>query len=317
MFRKIQVKVRGRRGLQVRARKGYYAPSEKPAAAPKQGVDAAFQEALDSPYEVDDIPLRMTHFVREETVLDRARVFVSTEVDVRTLGFEETDGRAMAALHYLLVLAHRETGETFRYDQTVELKLPPAEREEMARSWLPIVRDFELGPGKYQAKIVVRDKATGRVGTVVHEIEVPDLASFRASTPILSDHRETTQDGAPGDRLAILARRDFPQGASLFCQVEVYGATRLEESNMPRVTMGYEVRTSEGAAYTRDRPTLIVPTSQGTLSRLIGFSLEAATPGDYELLLRIKDELSGKALELHEPFSVSAPLPAPPAPNEK
>ena len=188
----------------------------------------------------------MTHFVREETLLDKARVFVSTEVDVRSLGFEETDGRATGALQFLLVVAHRETGETLplRPDGGAEAD-PPAEREELARTWLPIVREFELGPGKYQAKIVVRDKATGRVGTVVHEIEVPDLASFRVSTPILSDVRETAPDGAPGDRLAILARRDFPQGASLFCQFEVYGATRLEDSNCPRVTMGYEVRTSE------------------------------------------------------------------------
>jgi len=83
------------------------------------------------------------------------------------------------------------------------------------------------------------------------------------------------------------------------------------------VTMGYEVRASDGAVYTRDRPSLIAPTAQGTLSRLIGFSLEGATPGDYEIVLRFKDELSGKALELHESFSVSAPLPAPPAPTEK
>ncbi len=187
----------------------------------------------------------------------------------------------------------------------------------MVRTWLPIVRDFELGPGKYLAKIVVRDKATGRVGTVAHEIEVPDLASFRVSTPILSDHLQTAQDSAGGDQVAIVARRDFPRSASLFCQFEVYGATRLEASNMPRVTMGYEVRASDGSIYTRDRPSLIAPTSQGTVSRLIGFPLEAATPGDYELVLRFKDELSGRTLELREPFSVSAPLPAPPAPNEK
>ena len=317
-FRKIQVKVPGRRGIQVRARKGYYAPSDQqPSPKPKRAVDAAFQEALDSPYEVDDIPLRMTHFVREETLLGKARVFVATDVDIRRLGFEETDGRAMGTLQYLLVVGHRESGETFRYDQTVELKLPPADREDMGRTWLPIVRDFELGPGAYQAKVVVRDKSTGRMGTVVHTLEVPDLVEFRVSTPILSDVRESSENGEPGDRLAILARRDFPQGASLFCQFEVYGATREEDSRKPRVSMGYEVRTSEGAVYTRDRPSLIVPTSQGTISRLIGFSLEGAAPGDYEIVLRFKDELSGKTLELHEPFSVGAPLPAPPAPNGK
>jgi hypothetical protein len=242
---------------------------------------------------------------------------VSTEVDVRELAFEERQGQATAALQFLLVAVQRERGEFSRYDQTLDLTLTPAEREEMARAWLPIVRDFELGPGKYEAKIVVRDKATGRVGTVVHELEVPELTPFRVSTPVLSDVRETTPEGAPGDRLAILARRDFPQGASLFCQFEVYGATRLEESGMPRVSMGYEVRTSEGAVYTRDRPSLIAPTPQGTLSRLIGFSLEGAAPGDYALVLALKDELSGKTLELREPFRVSAPPLAAPAPSER
>ena len=76
-FRKIEVKVRGRRGLEVRARKGYYAPSDpaRRARRPRPGTDPVFQAALDSPYELEDIPLRMTHVVREETTLDRgARV---------------------------------------------------------------------------------------------------------------------------------------------------------------------------------------------------------------------------------------------------
>ena len=46
------------------------------------------------------------------------------------------------------------------------------------------------------------------------------------------------------------------------------------------------------------------------MSRLIGFPLRAATPGDYDLVMKVKDEFSGKTLELHEPFSVS---PVPPA----
>ena len=40
-FRKISVKVPGRKGIEVRARKGYYAPSEtgKTALTPKPGQD--------------------------------------------------------------------------------------------------------------------------------------------------------------------------------------------------------------------------------------------------------------------------------------
>lgn len=315
-FRKIQVKVRAGKGVQIRSRKGYYAPSDRETAlSPKPG-DPVFQRALDSPYEEDDVPLRMTHFVREETpLLGRARVLVAVEVDIRSLGFQEEDGRSMGALQFLLVAANRETGEFFRYDEKVDLKLPPADRERLVRTWLPIVREFGLVAGRYQAKIVVRDKATGRIGTVVHEFAVPDLGQFRVTTPVLSDVRDT-EDGGTGDGLAILARRDFPQGTSLFCQFHVYGATRLETSRMPRVSMGYQVRRTDGTLYTQDTPSIINPTPDGSLSRQIGFSLEDATPGEYEIVMRVKDELSGKSLELHEPFSVSAPLPpAPPVPS--
>jgi hypothetical protein len=84
---------------------------------------------------------------------------------------------------------------------------------------------------------------------------------------------------------------------------------------MPRVSMGYEVRRSDGALYTLDKPSLITPTPQGTLSRLIGFSLQDALPGDYEMVMTFKDELSGKRLVLREPFSVSARLAADPGPT--
>jgi hypothetical protein len=125
--------------------------------------------------------------------------------------------------------------------------------------------------------------------------------------------REESGAGGTGGRLAILARRDFARGASLFCQFDVYGATKLEESGMPRVSMGYEVRRSDGTLYTQDTPSLINPTSAGSLSRMIGFSLEDAAPGDYEIVMRVRDELSGKSLEVHEPFSVTAPPASVPA----
>jgi len=292
----------------VRARKGYYAPSGSAAApAARPGTDPAFQTALDSPYELEDVPLRMTHYVRDETSLDRARVFLAAEVDVRRLGLQEKEGTSQGALQCLMVAVQRDGGPSFRFDQTLELALPPEVREQLSRSWLPVVHEFELPTGRYRSKMVVRDKASGRMGTVIHDFVVPDLKPFRVSTPVLSDVREVTEAGTPGDRLAILARRDFPQGGTLFCQFEVYRAVKEETSGMPRVSMGYEVRRSDGTLLTRDAPTLIRPAPDGALSRMIGLSLESATPGDYELVMRVKDEFSGKALELHEPFHVSSP----------
>ncbi len=76
------------------------------------------------------------------------------------------------------------------------------------------MRDFELKSGDYQAKIVVRDTRTGRVGTVIHEFDVPPLDELRVSTPVLSDTRAPSPatEGVPGGMLAVVARREFALG---------------------------------------------------------------------------------------------------------
>jgi len=314
-FRKIQVKLASGKGRELRARKGYFAPSEsgKSALTAKKGVDPEIQGALDSPWAIDGIPLRMTHFVGDEKTLGKAAVLVTTEVDIRGLGFEEKEGRSLADLQFLLVVAHRASGEFFRYDQGVSMKLQPASRERHSRFWLPITRDFELKSGDYQAKIVVRDTRSKRIGTVIHEFEVPPLGTLRASTPVLSDTQQSPNaaiaEGLPGGRLVPLARREFATGSDLLCQFDVYGAKPDETTGMPRVVQGYLVRRADGSILTGMEPSVISPTSLGKLTRLFGFRLVDAAPGEYEILMTIRDELAGQSMEILEPFTVGPPLP--------
>ena len=307
-FRKIQVKVPAGKGYQVRARKGYYAPLEgRNALQRKPGsTDPDIQSALDSPFDVTEIPLRMTAYVFDETILGKANVAIVTEAQVRDFAFKEEGGRFRDDLEFLLVAAHRETGEFFRYDQKVEMKLLPATRDKLV--WYTLTRDFELAPGGYQAKIVVRDKNSGRIGTLVHEFEVPPLGPFRVSTPILSD---TLQPLPPGEKKGtpqptLLARRSFAPGAMLLAQFEVYGAAKEKGSGMPRVTAGYQIRRNDGTVVTRVDPTPIQPTSLGRVLRMVGTKLDDSPPGDYEIVLSLKDEVAGKTLEIKEPFSVAA-----------
>jgi VWFA-related protein len=317
-FRKIEVKLALPKGREVRARKGYFAPSDsgKTAFAPKKGVDPEVQSALDSPWAIDAIPLRMTAFIGDEKSLGKAAVLVTTEVDIRGLQFEEKEGRNLADLQFLLVVAHRASGEFFRYDQGISMKLQPATRDRLNRFWYPITRDFELKSGDYQAKIVVRDTRTKRVGTVIHEFEVPQLGTLRSSTPVLSDTPQSPNavvaEGLPGGRLVALARREFATGSSLLCQFEVYGAKVDDKTGMPRVLQGYVVRRSDGSVLTATEPSMINPTSLGKLTRMFGFRLADAPQGDYEILMTIRDELAGQSMEIREPFVVGPPLPEQP-----
>jgi len=317
-FRKIQVKLANGKGLQVRARKGYYAPGDtgKGAMAPKKGVDPVIQSALDSPWAEDAIPLRMTHFIGDERTLGKAAVLVTTEVDIRALDFEEKEGRSLADLQFLLVVAHRESGEYFRYDQGVSMKLQPSTRDRYNRTWYPIVRDFELKSGDYQAKIVVRDTRSRRVGTVIHEFEIPRLDELRVSTPVISDTRgpAPAAEGVPGGILSVLARREFGTGSDLLCQFEVYGAKKDEKTGLPRVTHGYVVTRPDGTVLTGLAPSVINPTSLGQVMRTFGFRLTDAPLGDYEIVMTIRDDIAGRSFEMREPFRVVEPMPALAAP---
>jgi VWFA-related protein len=333
-FRKIQVKLAPgteKKGLQVRARKGYYAPSDNAKSAlNKKGsnTDPALQAAVDSPFDRSDVPLRMTSYVFDETLLGKSQTLVAADIDIRELSFEEKEGRFVDTLEFMLVVAHRESGEFFRYDQKVDLRMQAATRKKFEQSWFPIIRDFELKPGLYQAKIVVRDKNSQRIGTLTHEFEVPDPARFRISSPILSDVLQPPREGEPNRRPApaMLARRNFAGGAGgvLYCSFDVYGAQKDAKTGMPNVAMGYVVKRADGSTVTRIDPTPIRPTSLGKVSRLVGVGLDQFEPGDYEFILQVEDKLSGRAIDQREAFTIgertsppptaAAPPPAEPAP---
>jgi hypothetical protein len=288
-FRKIEVKLTDprRKGLAVRARRGYYAPSDTDAVRPPASPSAAsaappeILQALDSPFTRADVPLRVSAFSFDEAMFDRLNVTVAAEVDVRELVFKEEEGRLKDSVAVVIEAQHRETGEYYRYDQ------------------------FQLPPGGYQVKVVVRDLGSGRVGSVVHEFEVPAAGSFRVSTPVLSDTLDSGEGGAK--RPVLQVRRGFSRDALLYCQFAVYGAAREEKGSLaPHVRAGYEVRRADGTLFKRSAPTLINPTSVGALLRLNGISLKGAAPGEYELVLTVQDELAGKSVEIREPFEIEA-----------
>jgi VWFA-related protein len=315
-FRKIQVKVPGRKGINIRARKGYYAPlDEKVDPKKPPSVDPDIQAALDSPYQEQAVALRTTSYVFDETLLGKASALIAADVDVSKFAYVEKDGRFQDTIDYLIVVAHRETGEFFRYDQRIEMNLLPATRERLAANWFPVVRDFELAPGGYQAKIVVRDHNSGRIGTVIHEFEVADLAQFRTSTPVISDSVQQDTENKNTPHPVLMVRRSFAPGSTLFASFEVYGAAKEKPTGMPKVSAGYVLRRPDGTEVVQVAPSRINPTSLGKLSRIVGTRLPADASGEMEFVLTVKDEISGKTLEVKEPFTVAgnpvAPAPAP------
>src|SRR6202008_515670 len=138
-FRKISVKLPGKKGLTIRARKGYFAALEGKTVPTKKtdNADPAIQAALDSPYQEQGVPIRTTSYVFDETLLGKASAVIAADVDVSKFASQEKDGRFQDTLDFLIVVAHRETGEFFRYDQKIEMNLMPATKERLAPPGVP------------------------------------------------------------------------------------------------------------------------------------------------------------------------------------
>jgi len=301
-FRKIEVRVR-RPGAIVRARRGYFAPSDVPdatVAKTSSRTDPQIQYGLDAPTPLDGIPLRMTAYVLEQTSLGRAKVLVAADADVSKVEFTETEGRLLGALDTLAVAARRETADVFRNDQKVDLERKPG--PVASPSWYTIVREFELPAGGYQAKLVVRDTTSKRMGTVSHEFVVPPLDALRISSPILTDTVQVPPGGAPS--AVILARRTFDPAKPFFCRFDVHGADTDPATRMPRVKAGHVLRRADGSVLSRSDPTEIAPTSLGGVSRLMQIPLTGMAPGEYQLELLVEDALSGRERKVVEPFTL-------------
>lgn len=305
-YRRIEVRLAAGRGkgVKVRARRGYYAPRDGGPVV-KPAADPAIARALDSPFERREVPLRVAAYSFDEGVLEKSIVVVATEIDVRDVAFRSEEGRLKGELAFLLEAQHRETGEVYYDDQKIEMALLPETRQSLGRTGYLFTRELTLPQGGYQVKVVVRDLGTGRIGSVTHDFEVPDPAALHISSPILADTLEQrAADDARPPRPVLQVRRTFAPGARLYVQYVVLGAAKDPSTRMPKVSGGYEIRRADGWILKAAAPTPIRPTSLGALMRLQGIALAGATPGDYELVLRARDEIAGRTVEAREPFEI-------------
>jgi VWFA-related protein len=306
-YRKISVSV-SRKNVQVRARKGYYAPepSGKRRRDPEEKTDPALpvlQRALDAPFSLDGIRLRASAYVLDNASPTQANVVVATDIDIRDLAFDHLNDRYVDRVSFLVVLLNMQSGERFRSNQKIEMRLLKKTREGFERTWYPVITDLQVPAGPYQAKVVVVDENNSRVGSVAHEFGVPETSGWRVSTPVLSDTLALRKEGS-APRPIPLARRSFQAQGRLFCQFAVYGAATRENGGGGEVVAGFVLQDAGGREIFRGEPAAIQPDSSGGLTRIIGLPLNGLAPGEYSLLLTIEDRVSAKRYERSEPLTI-------------
>jgi hypothetical protein len=162
-----------------------------------------------------------------------------------------------------------------------------------------------MEPGDHRARLVV--ESGGRVGSVTADFMVPDFTEERLSTPILSDQLVV---GQAERRVMPVVRRDFPASSTLHAWVELHGAAVDSETGGPRATAGFSVRSADGREWASGAPAAM-NLEAGKPTRLVSLPLAEAPPGESEIVVTVRDEVSGRTLEAREPFRVEPATSAP------
>jgi hypothetical protein len=224
------------------------------------------------------------------------------EADLRPLRLQQMLGAYSAKLDSYVLIHDRSRDSLQRDERLIEVSLPPAVYQQTLVSGLPVRREFALQPGTYQATVLLRDRATGTIGSVRHEFEVPAADTFRISTPILTDTMEPIAGGQ--GRPVPIARRTFQAGTRIVSAFEIHGA-RLDPAGAPRVTLQYSLQRADGAAVAGSSPQVLRPTAAGQLPVTIGVTLPAGASGAHELVLTLRDEVADLTIEDREALDIN------------
>jgi VWFA-related protein len=169
-FRRIKVRLK-RTDLKLEYRSGYYAPRDF-AHSTKDDREQQLQDQLLSDLSATDLSAYVsTAYFR---VADN-RYFVPLSVIVPgyQIPITKTTSKDKATVDVLGVVRDEQRRPVGRIRDTVKLSTDAA--DELAKKTVQYQTGFEMPPGRYRVKIVVRENQGGAFGSYETDIVVPDL----------------------------------------------------------------------------------------------------------------------------------------------
>ncbi|MGB8660663.1 MAG: VWA domain-containing protein [Candidatus Acidiferrum sp.] len=155
----------------IQARHGYFAPRHvvDPIEAAKQEI----QEALFSQDEIRDLPVDLhTQFFK--TTSDQARLAVITHVDISAVHFRKADGRTRDDLTVATAIFDENGNYVTGGEKIIEMKLLDPTYDRLIRSGLNLKSSFDVKPGSYLVRQVVRDSEGAQLAARNGAVVIPN-----------------------------------------------------------------------------------------------------------------------------------------------
>jgi VWFA-related protein len=169
-YHPLKVSLPETKGFTLQARRGYYAPKHE--LSDPERVKEEMQEALFSREEIKDIPIDLhTQFFKSSDV--SAKLAVLAHVDIARLRFLKADGRNNDTLTVLSGVFDRNGNMITGIQKTVEMRLKDQTLSTLLSRGLTVKSTFDVTPGVYVVRLVVRDSEGQTMAACNGAVEIP------------------------------------------------------------------------------------------------------------------------------------------------
>jgi VWFA-related protein len=169
-YHTLKVSLANKQKFAVQARHGYYAP--RTIADPAEAAKEEIQEALFSQEEIRDLPVDLqTQFFKPGQT--QARLAVLTHVDVKGIRFRKAEGRNRDDLTIATAIFDENGNFVTGGEKIVEMRLLETTMDRLSRSGFTVKSSFDIKPGTYLVRLVVRDAEGAQMAARNGAVNIP------------------------------------------------------------------------------------------------------------------------------------------------
>jgi VWFA-related protein len=287
-FHKIEVRVR-RSGARVYTAEGFYARAD--VANTPSTKEGEIIRAARSPLAKRDLDVAADLQYRF-TPDNKAQVDINAVIDAHKLTFAHTpEGKYQTTFDVVGFIFDQSGRSRGGISQTVNATLTEEEYRRALIAGIPYTASTQATPGYYQARLVVRESATGNIGTISRYFEVPDLNAKRLTVASLFfygiDPTGANKTPEPLTAARVISRKqDLRYAVAIYNAREEAGKTQLRTRMI--VSQGGKILFEEPEQPVTGR------TTNGQIIKIGQLGLSKVVPGRYVLTLVVTDPLADK-----------------------
>jgi len=321
-YRKLTIKI-NRPGVKLEYRPGYYAPADFQHSG-HEDRERELEEQLASDLPATDMALYMDAMYFR---LDENRFFVPVSLIVpgSQIPFVKGGDKDKATLDIIGSVIDEVKRPIGHARETVKLNLDPSVQARQKN--IQYTTSFNLPPGKYQMKFVVRENQTGRMGSFEAEITLPDMkkSPLKMSSIVLASMRQPSKKQSPlirnGEEYVPNISHVFRQDQHLYLLYEIYNpahekaATDAPKGTKPGISLLSSLELIQGSTKVYETPLVqakaINVEGRDAVAIELDVPLAGLKAGPYVCQLNVIDDAGGSfafprfAVLVREPTAVS------------